>query len=390
MVTFRQFLNVAAIIAAATIGSGVFALPYVVAHAGWLLAIFYFIVLAVIVSAAHVIYLRTLESVGEKERLLGLARKYFGIPGFWTGFIAIVIGLLLSFTAYLLIGPQFLRLIFPAIAPGVAFALFWLFLAVPVFLEEKSATGLEELGVLLVSSVIVFVFIAGHPLNAFVNFPPIDFHYFFIPIGAILFSLAGWTGIEPVYSVLFRKRSTPDESVKNGSVPSRKEGTKSGKKIWIALAFGTFFSALLYFLFSMGILGSTPWVAQDTLSGLSNWPFWKRDIIAIIGLFAVWTASVPLSRELRNTLEKDLRWNHWFARSAIVGIPIAAVALGFDNFLSVISLAGGLFLSTQYLLILSVGVRALSFSRMQKIFLAVAASLFIFAAFYSIYSFVVK
>lgn len=362
------FLKIAAIVAAATIGSGVFALPYVVARAGWLLAIFYFIAFVGIISAAHVVYLRTLESVGEKERLLGLARKYFGTAGFLTGFIAIVVGLLLSFIAYLILGPQFVRLIFPAVAPGVALAVFWFIVAVPVFLGDRIAVKLVELGIFLVSSVIVLVFFLGHPLHAFAGVPPVNFNYFFLPLGVILFSLAGWTGIEPVYGAIRNKM-------------------KSGKRIWIALAAGTAFAAVLYFLSAMGILGSVPNATADTLSGLINLPSWERYLIAIVGLSAVWTASVPLSRELRNALEKDLQWNHLFARSMIVLVPLAAVALGFNNFLVVVSLAGGVFLSTQYLLIISVGLRALSFTRMQKVFLGIAASVFVFAAIYSVYGF---
>jgi amino acid permease len=371
MVALRRFLKVAAIVAAATIGSGVFALPYVVARTGWLLVIFYFIAFATVISAAHVIYLKTLESVGEKERLLGLARKYFGAVSFWAGFIAIVIGLLLTFTAYLILGPQFVLLIFPAIAPAVALAIFWFIIAVPVFLGDKSAVNLEELGIFLVSAVIIFIFASGHPLRAFSNFPPINFHYFFLPLGVILFSLAGWTSIEPVYGA---------SSGKNGKI-------KSGANIWIALVAGTVFAAVLYFLFTVGILGSASRIAADTLSGLMNWPFWERDIVVVVGLFAIWTASVPLSRELRNALERDLEWNPLLTRCAIVGVPLAAVLLGFNNFLAIVSLTGGLFLSTQYLLIISVGSRALAFSRTKKIFLIAAASVFIFAAVYSVYSF---
>jgi hypothetical protein len=140
----------------------------------------------------------------------------------------------------------------------------------------------------------------------------------------------------------------------------------------------------------MGILGSVSNVTADTLSGLASLPSWERYLIAIVGLFAIWTASVPLSRELRNALEKDLRWHPLPARLAIVLVPLAAVALGFNNFLVVVSLAGGVFLSAQYILIISVGLRTLSFSRIQKIFLGLVASAFVFAAVYSIYGFIVK
>jgi len=369
----REFLKIAAIVAAATIGSGIFALPYIVARAGWLLVFVYFVAFAIVISVAHIIYLRTLRSIHERERLLGLARKYFGETGFWTGFIAIVIGLLLSFTVYLILGPQFVRIISPAITPGVALILFWLVVSVPVFIGDKKVINLEELGIFLVSFVILFVFAFGHPFMAFADVPPVDFHYFFLPIGVILFSLAGWTSIEPVYGI-----------------SSGKNETKSYRKTWIAIISGTVFAAFLYFLFAMGILGSSPITTGDILSGVFNLPLWERDIVAVIGLFAIWTASMPLSRELRNAFEKDLRWNHSFARFIIVGVPLVAVAFGFNNFLAIMSLTGGLFLSIQYLIILSVGSRALVFSRVQKILLAITASVFVFAAIYSVYSFIVK
>src|SRR5258708_5363686 len=109
------FFRVAAIVAAATIGDGIFALPYVFYRAGWLASLFYLVVLAVFVSTAHVIYLATLEKRGEKERLLGLTRKYLGIPGFWVGFIAIEIGLILTLVAYLILGTQFIHLALPTV-----------------------------------------------------------------------------------------------------------------------------------------------------------------------------------------------------------------------------------------------------------------------------------
>src|SRR5580698_4140751 len=98
-----KHLTIAAIVAAATIGEGVFAVPYIVQSSGWLIALGYFIAVIAVVSAAHILYLRTLAATDEKQRLLGLARKYFGGTGFWIGFVAIVIGLLLSFVAYLIL-----------------------------------------------------------------------------------------------------------------------------------------------------------------------------------------------------------------------------------------------------------------------------------------------
>src|ERR1039458_8892575 len=90
------FWKVAAIVAAATVGDGVFALPFVFAQAGWLLCIGYIVILGTILVIAHTAYFDTLQKIGERQRLLGLARKYFGEGGFWVGFLAIILGLLLT------------------------------------------------------------------------------------------------------------------------------------------------------------------------------------------------------------------------------------------------------------------------------------------------------
>src|ERR1039458_8389760 len=114
----NKHLTIAAIVAAATIGEGVFAVPYIIATAGWAITLGYFVAVIAIVSVAHILYLRTLAALDEKERLLGLARNYFGTAGFWVGFVAIVVGLLLGFVAYLVLGTQFLQILFPGLPSG--------------------------------------------------------------------------------------------------------------------------------------------------------------------------------------------------------------------------------------------------------------------------------
>src|SRR5438445_786306 len=107
----RGFLKIAAILAAATVGDGVFALPYLFSKSGWFVGLFYLVFLTAIVAAAHIIYFRVLEASGEKERLLGLTRAYLGKLGFGVGFFAIVAGLLLALVAILILGARFVTLL---------------------------------------------------------------------------------------------------------------------------------------------------------------------------------------------------------------------------------------------------------------------------------------
>jgi len=142
-------------------------------------------------------------------------------------------------------------------------------------------------------------------------------------------------------------------------------------------------------MFAAGVLGSAPAISPDTVSGLTAWPAWKKEIIAIFGLIAVATIYLPVSREIKNSLEKDLRWNKFAARSLIVFAPLILIWLGFNDFLIVVGFVGGLFLSLQYLLIISVGRRALVLSAAKRFLLDLAAAIFVAAAVYELWTFVV-
>jgi len=361
--------RIAAIVAAATIGDGIFALPFVFYQAGWLATIAYLVVLGVFVSAAHIVYLETLESKGEKKRLLGLTREYLGEGGFWIGFAAIVIGLLLTLVAYLILGAQFIRLLLPAASPMWGLVTFWVLMAIPVFMDDGHVVELELLGIACTTAIIFLIFFTAWPAVTFGGVSAVNWPNIFLPFGAVLFSLAGWTSVEPAYE-------------------SRKRGGR-GRDPWKALALGTFFVGALYLLFAAGILGSAPAIASDTVSGLAGWPTWKRDLLAIFGLIAVGTVYLPISREIKNALEKDLRWRKVASRALILVLPVALIFLGLNNFLIVVGLVGGVFLSMQYLLIVAVGRRALTLSPAKGFFLDLIAAVFVIGAVYQVWTFVV-
>ncbi|HUC31435.1 MAG TPA: aromatic amino acid transport family protein [Candidatus Paceibacterota bacterium] len=370
----KKSFTIAAIVAAATIGEGVFAVPYIIQASGWVVALGYFIAVIAIVSVAHILYLRTLAAMDEKERLLGLARKYFGSTGFWIGFVAIVIGLLLGFVAYLLLGTQFLQILFPGLSPAAALGIFWVLLACLVWGSEGRIARFEAIGIALVSFAILFIFFSGHPASVLGNVPLAVPANFFLPFGVVIFALAGWTSVEPVYELVYKN-----------------EGEKSGLSSapFAVFAIGTAFAGLLYWLFAAGVIGTVPHVAMDTISGIASWPLWRKDILAAVGLLSVSVVSVPIAREIRGAMEKDLGWNTFVSRAAIVILPLAAVLAGFNNFLSIVDIAGGVFISTQYLLIISVGRRTLALAAREKILLDIVALVFICAAVYEIWHFVV-
>ena len=268
----KSLWKISAIILAATIGEGVFALPYVFYQSGWLLSLAYLAVLAAVVSIVQVIYLKTLEQVGEKKRLLGLAKRYLGNAGFWVGWVVIVVGLMLALVAYLILGPRFITLALPMVPMNVAFLVFWLFISIPTLLSNHRAVEVEVAGIVVVACIILFVFGNALPNATFTIAPAVNVQNIFLPFSIILLSLAGWTGIEPVYE-------------------SEKHSRRSRRTFGVVL--GTIFAAVLYALFVAGIFGSATRITPDTLSGIADWAAWKRFLLAALGLFAVGTGSVP-------------------------------------------------------------------------------------------------
>lgn len=359
------------IITAATIGSGMFALPYVIAQSGWLLTLIYFAVLGAIITVVHSAYLKVLAQENEKERLLGLGKKYFGRTGFWFGFIGIVVGLLVSFVIFLILGTQFVQLLFPSVPYYPALFIFWLLLAIPAAVSNRREVKLALAGIISIAAIIIFVFASSLTLLYDIQSKlggPANLHGFLAPFGIILFALAGWTGVEPFY-----------------------ESHKPAKgSAWLGLALGTAIAIGLYLMFASGILASTPHLTTDTISGLAAWPAWQRALLAVLGLFAIGTCSGPISHEIRNTLEKDLHWSQLSSRLTIILLPLAVVLLGFNNFLLVVGLAGGLFISMEYLLIIGVARRSIKFPTGQRLALDLAGLVFLAAAVYEILTFVIK
>ncbi len=367
-------LSDASVMAGTTIGAGIFSLPYVFMQAGLLAGVFYLIFLSLIVASVHILYWEVLKKTGGDLRLLGLARKYLGTAGYVVSFGAIVIGLLLTLVAYLALGSGFLSLVFPGLPRGGSAAIFWLVCVAPLFFKERRLAGLEAAGIWFIVAAILFVFIKGFTNvgGSFANLPFFVPQNFFLPFGAILFSLAGWTAIEPLFDEEKKSHVSPLVAVKS-------------------LTIGTLSAAVLYAAFVSGVLGSASRITPDTVSGLS-----ASDsspcavcVLGILGIFAIWTSYLPVSIEIQNSLVRDSGWKRSVVFPLVVCVPILLFTAGLNNFLGVLSLAGGIFVSIQYLVILLVGIKVLKPIGSAKAGFIFSSILFALAAIYEIYYFIV-
>jgi amino acid permease len=362
----------AGILAATTLGAGIFALPYLFKESGWLTGVFYLAALSGIVIFTHFLYWQALVRVEEKKRLLGLTEKYLGNTAGLFAFIVIVVGLILTLVVYLILGSQFLKLIFPFPNEAARVFIFWLLASLPIIFKLRWFVGFELLGAGIMTSIIIFIFLSANNLIAgFSNVAAINFKNIFLPFGPFLFALAGWTAIEPLFEY-------------------EKKADRINSSPLLILFAGTGIVAALYLLFTFGILGSFLEIAPDTVSGLGNWPAWKLGTVGLFGIFAIWTSYAPISREIRNILEKDAGWPAILGFCFALFIPPLLIVLGLNNFLAVVGLAGGIFLSLQYLLIVLVAKKITTPNKTTQFFANLSASIVILAAIYELYHFVIQ
>jgi len=365
-------------LAATTVGAGIFALPWVFHNAGWQRATGWLAILTTLVAFAGYSYWRILDAVGERQRLVGLAREQLGRGWGFVTLLGVVGGVIFALVVYLILAQRFLAILFP-LRSTAALVLFWGLAVLPLTFNLRRFAILENAGTLLKCLLIIFIFFSATNYGAvFESNTPIVPDFLF-PFGAILFALVGWNAVEPMYE-FWKGRQIGSGRGQAGPSPLR------------AIVGGTFVIAILYFLFSAGILGSLTngsFLSPDTLSGLVGWPFWKVATLAALGVLALWTAYGINALEAENALRKDLRWNSNVAFAVIALAPLFVVLSGFNNILLAVGFAGGVFIGLQYMTIFTLAERVLRPQPLVKWIMRLAGLIFALAALYEIYSFVV-
>ncbi len=353
------------LVAATTIGAGIFVLPYVFLRGGWLVGLLYFLVLGFLVVFAHHLFLEVFLKVGDKKGLLGLIKENFGEGLFYFATIVFKGGLFLTLVIYLLLGSSFMTMIFPEVNAGAALAWFWVIASFPIVLSLRRFVGLEVGAALLMALIVFFVFLKGLPINIERVGPAIGDWFF--PFGPVLFALAGWTAVYPLYEI-----------------------SKKRNNLIYSLLIGTGASVVIYLLFVLGVTSAAPSVTADAISGLTDWPSWQIDLLAILGLFAIWTSYGPIGLEIRNSFEKDLRIPRAVSFLTVLFTPLILIWLGFNSFLEIVGLVGGVFLALQYLLIVLVSRKVLALKGYKRVVSDLVILVFALAVVYEIYYFVIK
>lgn len=337
----RFWMAVYAIVGS-TIGVGIFSLPYVIAQAGPWLGLLWMFGVAVLNVMALQMYAEVVMFTPGRSRLPGLARRYLGehmapIVGFF-GFMH-GWGAMLS---YIVIGGFFLH------------SLASFFINLPIVVFQAAFAGLmslillgglgfvswiEKYMVAVLAIVFLVMIVAGIPHMEFAHLlAPGSPGVWFLPFGPLLFAFSGFSAIPEAADLL------------------RQDRGRLRDVIFTSSALITFFY-VAFIVVAIAIAG--PDITTEAIQGIAaEMGDWFLILGSIMGLAAVSTSFILIGISITDSLVYDFQFRHLPAWALTAVVPSFFFILGARDFLTIVSITGGVLGGLTGLLVLWIYTKA--------------------------------
>ncbi len=320
-----------------TIGAGVLGLPYVVAQTGLVLGLIEIVALGLVMLLLNVMIGEIAVQIGRPAQLSGFAAEYLGTAAKdILSFILIFrnCGVLL---AYVIAAGAAVQALIGGVADWWSIV-FWLVgsLCVAAGMERlktiEKLLSLAVIGLLVGASVYALGFFQSQVLTVFHPGNTL------LAYGVILFALHASAAIPEAHELL----------------PSDPLGFRR------AIVWGTLIPVIVYLLFSLGVVG----VLGSTTSQLASVALGQKfgPVMALIvnmaAVFAMITGFMGLATAFKETLVWDHQWPVKRALFLVLGVPLVLFLGGARNFIMILNVVGGLFISIESLILVAVYWRA--------------------------------
>ncbi|MBI2037007.1 MAG: hypothetical protein HYT14_01440 [Candidatus Liptonbacteria bacterium] len=328
MVFLRRFVLPVSLLSGTIIGAGVFSLPFVFVASGWAIGLAYLAGFGAVFTLIHLMYADILLADGEHD-FVGYARRYLGR---WAGrlaFLMTVVGMLFALTVYLVLAKSFFAVLAPSLFPELALLGFWAFGSLVMFFPVRGVAALEVLAVLVIIGIIGVITVYGVPQAArLAELPAANLWYLFLPFGPVLFSYSGRVAIPSLLAYLKREAPEPAHMRK-------------------VIGWGTAIPGIVYLLFALGIIGLSQTVSEDAVSGILGLPPFLLRAIGAFGIASLISSYLVVGISVMRVLEKDLAAPRLFSAPLVIGAPLALYAAGLQDFLTLVSVSGGVFIALE-------------------------------------------
>lgn len=321
----KNFYYATVSLVGATIGVGIFGIPYVVAKTGFIWGMFFLIFLGSVNLLINLLYGEVILATKENHRLIGYARKYLTKWEQKIAIFAFIFSCYGAMLAYLIIGGEFLHILFNGFFGFDAFTYTLVFFAVAsylIFLGLRIVAKGELIMThfLLLTIVVLFVKCAGSIEPT--NLATLNLSDWFLPYGVILFALCGSVAIPPIKEILKNEQHLMKKTI-----------------IW-----GTIIPVIVCAFFTLLVVGITGEVTtKEAIQGLDI--FFGDGIIllgAIFGFLAVATSFLLIGLGLKQTFWYDFKIPHFISWLLACFVPFIIFLFGLRNFIGIIGFVGAI------------------------------------------------
>jgi amino acid permease len=326
-----------ALIMSATIGAGIFSIPYALSKTGVLVGLIYIFGVGFLMIGLNLLVGEIAVRTKGNFQLVGLARKYLGKAGQWIMTIIIYISVAGIQVIYI-IGEG--KTLFAFFGGSEFFwsLIFFAFGIVLVYFGLKTIKVVEFFLSMLILAVILLIAGLSAPHIEPINFQYTELANLLFPYGVILFAYCGMSSVLEVHTILA-------------------DNKKLFKKVIITAGLMTI---VTYTLFTFAILGVTGRETTEIATiGLGQK---LGPLIFLLGnifsTLAMTTGFLMVGVITSDSLCWDYKLSRKTATILVGGIPLILFIAGLRQFILVMDIVGGVFLSLEMIIAVLIFWRA--------------------------------
>lgn len=337
---FREQLSLfqaIALIICGTVGAGILGIPYTIAQVGWTLGFFSIVLVGVLMMGVNILIARVVIGTKQQLHFVGLAERYLG--GWGKHAMSLVMyGMLFGVLVVFILGVGEAMTALFGWNPRLWSTVFFLLGSVCIFFGLRTIKTVE----FFLSLGILFIVL----LISAITVPSIDtVHYNFIsvrdvlvPYGVLLFAFHGATSLPEAYSLVQNREKYFIEAIKISSV--------------VVIA--------IYSLFTFVVLGVTgPLTTEIATIGLGQAIGPSMFIFGnIFAILSMGTSFLVSGLALRDSLVWDMKLYKPFATTLVTCVPYLIFLFFATGFVSMIDIVGGVFVTSEIVLLLIIYVIA--------------------------------
>ena len=309
-----------------TIGAGVLGIPYVVAQVGLKIGIAYIVGLGLVMLALNLMLGEIAVRTNESLQIPGLVGKYLGK---WVKLFLNIIIIFASYgalLAYIIGEGQSLSALFGG-SPVVWSVVFWSIASAVVWRGLQTIKTVEK-----VLSIIVISIICGLSFYLLKDFKLTNWVYsdlskIFLPYGVILFALNGTPAVIEAHALLPR----------------------SQKHFRKALIIGSLIPVGVYILFALAVAGASG-LGTSEIATIGLGAKFGNAVLVLGNIFAVLAMAggfIGSGIALKQNFVWDNKINKILAEFLVISVPLLLFLAGIRQFISILSVAGGVFIGIE-------------------------------------------